>query len=198
AEFAFHSITTEDFIAYLKKHLLDENPQLAEKIPVDEWIFRPGLPASAPQPKSDAFARVEQQARDWLDGKIQTGKVRTEKWSTQEWLHFLRFLPQQLSSAQMQELDFSFNLTKTGNAEIAHQWLLLAIRNKYQPAFPRLEEYLTTIGRQKLIKPLYEELIKTADGRERALRIYQKARPGYHPIAVTALDKVLKGETAGG
>jgi leukotriene-A4 hydrolase len=68
----------------------------------------------------------------------------------------------------------------------------MAIRNKYQPAYLRLEEYLTSIGRQKLIKPLYEELVKTTDGRERALKIYRKARAGYHPIAVNAVDKIVK------
>jgi len=83
-------------------------------------------------------------------------------------------------------------LTKIGNAEIAHQWLLISIRNKYEPAYPRLQEYLTSIGRQKLIKPLYEELMKTPEGRERALKIYAKARPGYHPIAQGAIDKIVK------
>jgi leukotriene-A4 hydrolase len=190
--FAFQSITTEDFVAYLKKHLLDANPQFAEKVPVNDWIFRPGLPAGAPQPKSDAFARIERQAADWLQGKLAVAKIETGAWSTQEWLHFLRFLPEQLNSGQMRDLDGRFNLTKTGNAEIAHQWLLMAIRNKYQPAYLRLEEYLTLIGRQKLIKPLYEEMVKTTDGLERALKIYRKARSGYHPIAVNAVDKIVK------
>jgi len=94
----------------------------------------------------------------------------------------------------MPELDQRYHLTKIGNAEIAHQWLLMSIRNKYQPAYPRLEEYLTSIGRQKLIKPLYEELVKTPLGRERALTIYRNARPGYHPITVTAVDKIVYGE----
>src|SRR5215510_12577279 len=48
--FAFQSITTADFIAHLKKNLLDPNPQLAEKIPLDEWIYKPGMPANAPKP----------------------------------------------------------------------------------------------------------------------------------------------------
>ncbi len=60
------------------------------------------------------------------------------------------------------------------------------------PAYPRLEEYLISIGRQKLIKPLYEELVKTPEGKERALSIYRKARPGYHPIAQSAMDKIVK------
>jgi leukotriene-A4 hydrolase len=190
--FAFQSITTDDFIAHLKKNLLDPNPQLAAKIPLEEWIYKPGLPAGAPKPQSDAFAKVEAQAKEWLEGKTPAAKLRTKQWSTQEWLHFLRFLPQQLTANQLKELDQAFGMTKIGNAEIAHQWLLISIRNNYETAYPRLEEYLTSIGRQKLIKPLYEELVKTPAGKERAQKIYAKARPGYHPIAQTAVDKIVK------
>ena len=56
-------------------------------------------------------------------------KLATKAWSTQEWLHFLRFLPQQLNARQMDELDQAFGLTASGNAEIAHQWLLMSIRD---------------------------------------------------------------------
>jgi leukotriene A-4 hydrolase/aminopeptidase len=190
--FAFQSITTDDFIAHLKKNLLDPNPELAAKIPLDEWINKPGLPASAPKPQSDAFAKVEAQAKEWLDGKTAAARLRTKQWSTQEWLHFLQFLPKQLTANQLKELDQAFGLTKIGNAEIAHQWLLISIRNNYETAYSRLEEYLISIGRQKLIKPLYEELVKTPAGKERALKIYARARPGYHPIAQTSVDKIVK------
>jgi leukotriene A-4 hydrolase/aminopeptidase len=192
--FAFQSITTADFVSELRKNLLDPNPQLASRVNIDDWIYKPGLPATAPQPKSDAFAKVEQQANDWMKGGLPAAKLQTGEWSTQEWLHFLQFLPQQLSKSRLEELDRAFNLTETGNAEIAHQWLLIAIRNKYQAADRRLEEYLISIGRQKLIKPLYEELVKTPEGRNRALEVYRKARPGYHPIAVTAMDKIVGWE----
>jgi hypothetical protein len=92
----------------------------------------------------------------------------------------------------MEEIDRTFRLTESGNSEIAHQWLLMAIRNRYEAAYQRLEEYLISIGRRKLIKPLYEELVKTPEGRERAAAIYQKARPGYHPIAVATIDEIVK------
>ena len=92
----------------------------------------------------------------------------------------------------MAELDQAFHLTQSGNSEIAFQWLLMSIHNKYEPAYPRLEEFLTSIGRRKFIKPLYEELAKTPEGKERALRIYRRARPTYHPIAVASVDEVLK------
>jgi len=53
----------------------------------------------------------------------------------------------------------------------AFQWLMMSIKNRYEPAYLRLEDFLMSIGRRKFIKPLYEELAKTPEGRERALAI---------------------------
>ena len=80
---------------------------------------------------------------------------------------------------------------ESGNSEILHQWLLMAIRNDYALAYPKLEEFLVSVGRRKFLKPLYSELVKTEAGRLRAMTIYRKARPGYHPIAVATLDEIL-------
>ena len=92
----------------------------------------------------------------------------------------------------MGDLDRAFNLTRSGNSEIAFQWLMMSILNNYEPAYPRLEEFLLSVGRRKFIRPLYQELAKTDQGRARALAIYGRARPTYHPIAVTSIDQDLK------
>jgi len=204
--FAFQSIVTDQFVAYLKQNLLDKDPALAARVPVDEWINKPGIPASAPKPTSEAFAQVEEQAQRWLRGEIAVEKIPTAKWSTHEWLQFLKFVQDRYAgvtpassgsadgspAARMAELDRAFNLTRSGNSEIEFQWLLMSILNHYEPASARLEEFLTTIGRRKFIKPLYEELAKTPAGKARALAIYRRARPTYHPIAVATIDEVLK------
>jgi leukotriene-A4 hydrolase len=190
--FAFQSIVTADFLAYLKTNLLDKSPELAAKLPIEEWVMKPGIPASAPRPQSDAFSKVEAQASAWLKGETPAPKIQAASWTTHEWLHFLKYLPAELDQQKMTELDKTFNLTRSGNSEIAHQWLLMAVHNRYEAAYPRLEEYLTSIGRRKLIKPLYDELVKTPEGRERARAIYQKARPVYHPIAVATIDEIVK------
>jgi leukotriene-A4 hydrolase len=195
--FAFQSITTEDFRDYLNKNLLNRYPQLSARVPVDEWIMKPGVPASAPKPTSPAFHLVEAEAQRWLAGKTPASKIASAKWTTQEWLHFLKSLPENLERQKMSELDEAFHLTRSGNSEVAFQWLMMAIHNRYEPAYPKLEEFLMSIGRRKFIKPLYEELAKTPEGKERALAIYRRARPTYHPIAVASVDEVLKWNDAG-
>jgi leukotriene-A4 hydrolase len=211
--FAFQSITTEQFVAYLKQNLLDKNPTLAARVPVDEWINKPGIPANAPKPTSPAFARVEQQAKRWLSREVPAARIPAARWTTQEWLHFLKFvqdafappsgsagvspassteLSQTEKARLMGELDRAFNLTRSGNSEIAFQWLLMSIRNQYEPANARLDEFLLSVGRRKFIRPLYQELAKTPGGKARAMEIYRRARPTYHPIAVTSIDADLK------
>lgn len=188
---AFQSITTETFADYLKKNLLASNPSVSQ-VEVDEWIEKAGLPKAAPTPQSDAFQKVEAQAKDYASGKVAANAINTTAWTTQEWLHFLKSLPADLGAQRMAELDGAFKLTNRGNSEIAFQWLMMSIQNKYTAAYPRLEEFLTTIGRRKFVRPLFQELVKTPEGTQRATEIYKKARPGYHPITVASIDDVLK------
>jgi len=191
AHFAFRSITTADFAAYLDEHLLRTDAALAAKVPLAEWLYKPGLPGVAPTFRAQAFEAVERQAKTWSNGAIAAKDLKTEAWSTQEWLHFLEELPKALTATRMTELDDAFGLTKRTNAEVIFQWLLLSVRHGYEPAAPRLEEFLTAQGRRKFLKPLYEELVKTPAGKEQARRIYAKARPTYHPIAVATIDAIL-------
>jgi len=188
---AFQSITTETFVDYLRKNLIAQNPQVLIA-DVNEWIEKAGLPKNAPVPQSDAFQKVEVQANNYSSGKIAATAVQTKNWTTQEWLHFLKTMPQKLGATRMAELDEAFNLTKVGNSEIAFQWLLMSIKNDYRAADARLEEFLTTIGRRKFVKPLFEELVKTPEGKNRAAAIYARARPGYHPITAASVDTILQ------
>jgi hypothetical protein len=149
---------------------------------VNEWVYQPGLPASAPKPVSEAFIAIDRQILLWLDGR----KIDTSGWVTQQWLYFLRGFPEHLTSAQMSRLDAEYHFTATPNDEVLDQWLLMAVRNHYQPATARLEEFLTTVGRIKYVKPLYKAM-----DLKQAKAIYEKARPMYHPITQTSIDAVL-------
>ena len=53
------------------------------------------------------------------------------------------------------------------------------------------QQYLESIGRRKLIVPLYTAMMKTRDGAQRARVVYARARPGYHPITAASLDAIV-------
>ena len=91
----------------------------------------------------------------------------------------------------MQEFDAAFHLTHSKNSDLASQWLLMAIRSHYRPAYPRLEQFLTSVGRRKYLKSLYGEMAKTPNEKQWAQSIYKRARSNYHPIAREAVNSVL-------
>ncbi len=191
--FAFQSITTEDFLKYLEETLLKENPAIAERVAIAEWISEPGLPEEFPRPVSDAFSKVREEVRRWSAGEAAAADIAAREWVTQQWLHFLRALPEDLDEARLRELDTVFGFSRSGNSEILHQWLLIAVRNEFADANGELEHFLMTVGRRKFLKPLYEELVKTPDGLARARKIHAKAKAGYHPIAAATIEDILRG-----
>lgn len=187
---AFRSMDTAGFVAYLDEHLLAEDPKLAAAVDPAAWIDRPGLPANAPRIVSAAFAKVDQQVAALAAG-TPPERLATQGWTAQEWLHFLGKLPRPLPATTMAALDAAFHFTTSGNDEILTVWLERAIQSRYEPAYPTLERFLKTVGRRKLVKPLYAELAKTPAGTEMALRIYGEARPGYHALTQQTVDRIL-------
>ena len=188
---AFHSVTTEDFLADLDKNLLKGNKQLKDKIKVDEWIYQPGLPSNAPAVSSVDFTSVDSLISDW--GKTgKTSSLTKAKRSTNVLIYLIRHLPENISAKQMAEIDGEFKFTSSGNAEIQATWYTLAIRKKYLAAYPAIEKFLTEVGRRKFLIPLYKEMIKTAEGKEWAKKVYAKARPNYHSVAYHTIDDLLK------
>jgi leukotriene-A4 hydrolase len=191
-KFKFQSITTADFVTFVKARLLDQDAAAAAKIPLDEWLYKPGIPAGAPQPKSDAFQPVDEVAKLWAERDAVDTKPRTTEWNTHQWIHFLRALPAQMDAKKIAALDKTFSFSKTGNSEILFEWLTIGVRSRYEPVYPKLEAFLTTVGRRKFVKPLFEELVKTPEGAKRAAEIFAKARGGYHSITAGSVQEVLK------
>jgi aminopeptidase N len=190
---AFQSITTAEFLDDLREHLLKGDEQLEDRLRVHEWLYEPGLPGNAIVPASEVMARVDRAVNTFAAGAPAAGIAAASSWTTQEWQHFLVSLPEKLSAAQLADLDRTFRLSERRNAEVLFAWLRVAIRNRYEPAMPALERFLTSQGRRKFLRPLYEDLMKTDWGKDDARRIYARARPLYHGMSTTTLDPIVSG-----
>lgn len=187
---AFGSIDTKSFRKYIMDYYKSTFSIALSDEHFDKWITTEGIPDDLPAPDARRFNAVDKVIRDWRDGSP-LDKSASSGWSTHEWLHFLRNLPQQLTLTEMQTLDGFGNFTESGNAEITTVWGILAIRNNYIVMQPKIEEFLVNTGRRKFLSPLYSEMIKTGEGKKRALLIYQRARPNYHFVATNTFDKLL-------
>ena len=149
-----------------------------------------GIPSNAPAVRSTAFEQVDRQLAALAQGTT-AAQLQTQGWTTHQWLHFLRNLPANFDKVRMADLDATFHFTDTGNSEILDEWLLRSLQTGYDTAYPALERFLTSQGRGKFLRPLYAEMAKTPAGAEMGLRIYEKARPGYHSVSRQIVDKIL-------
>ena len=185
---AFKPMTSEWLVEDMRRNLL--TPGEVARVDLDAWVNRPGLPPSAVTIQSAALTAVDSQVTRW-NGGAAAAELRTAGWSTHEWLHFLRALPDTVPVSRLAELDAQFRLSSSGNAEILGEWLVIAIRNRYEPAFPALARFLTSQGRRKFLTPLYTEMMKTPWGTTMARDIYRRARPTYHAVSTGTIDRIV-------
>ncbi|WP_434026379.1 M1 family metallopeptidase [[Pseudomonas] boreopolis] len=188
---AFQSATTDQFVDYLKKHLLPKSPNAVTPAELDAWLNQPGIPAFAQKARSRGFAIVDTARIAWSgSGTLPSSQV-TGEWVTQQWVHFLSGMGATLKPEQLKQLDAAYHFTGTPNGEIAMRWYPLAIRSGYTEVWPAAGEFIERVGRRKLILPVYAELVKTPEGLAFAKQAFAKARPGYHPITTASVEEML-------
>jgi leukotriene-A4 hydrolase len=188
---AFQSMTTESFVIYLENQLIATNKTAFQTFDYKQWIYGAGIPESCPPIISSRFELVDVQITAFNNGGL-SSELQTKNWVAQEWIHFLSGIQQNLSSTRMKELDDTFDLTNSGNSEIAVLWFLMAINNQYTAAYPQMESFLNSVGRRKFIMPLYQALMQTEAGKQMAMAIYKKSRQNYHPVATGSVDELLQ------
>ncbi|MGE0209806.1 MAG: M1 family metallopeptidase [Lysobacteraceae bacterium] len=189
--FAFQSIRTEQFVAWLREHLLASHPGAVTDKELEAWLHQPGIPASATPTVSARFEKVDAALKQWRSGRVAAADIDTSGWVTQEWVRFLEGMPAKLSNEKLVELDAAFGFTASQNGEILMRWFPLTVRSGYFEARPAIAEFLQRVGRRKLILPIYSALVASREGREFAQQVFERARPGYHPITTASVEAIL-------
>ncbi|GAK93203.1 aminopeptidase [Nonlabens ulvanivorans] len=185
---AFSTTNTEDFITYLNENLLDKNNITFN---TEEWIYEPGIPENAAVIRSDAFTNVEKV----LESFISTNEIDTAiatNWTPQEWVHFVRNFPEDITVEQLQQLDDTFNLSSSTNSYITMVWYEQSILNNYHGnnVDTKIAEFLNTVGRRWYVTTLFNAFAK-AERRKEALEIYKTARGNYHSVTANTVDDIL-------
>ena len=178
AEFRFRSITTQQFLDFLEARL----PGLPARADAPRWIDQPGLPADAPQPRSERL--VELQALAAAAG-LPAGSL-----SPIELLVYLQALPASLPAATLQAIDARFGLSGRQSLELRHTFVVAALRAGLPSAVEAARRVALETGRMKYLRPVYQQLAKS--DRAAAERIFAEARDGYHHIARAVIGGLLR------
>lgn len=189
-EHKFQSMTTKKFLAYLDNNLIQPNNL---NVNVKEWVYSPGLPANSPKPSAVRFVKVDEQLKAFEAGR-KSDQLDTKEWSTHEWLHFIRAVPDSISTTEMIDLEQTFGFTQSQNSEIKAAWFILAIKQGYsKEILPAIREFLVNVGRRKFLTPIYTALIENGMAGE-AKSIFNEARLNYHSVSLNTIQALLEKE----
>lgn len=189
-QYSFRTITTEAFLQELKDSLFINDSSAFATLKINEWVYQPGLPSNCKVITSTKFNFVEQQAQQWYHG-TPAHQLNTAVWSAFEWIHFLQVLPATLTPQQLSDLDNEFHFSQSGNNEILFNWMMCCLANNQTAIYPVVEKFLNEVGRRKYVKPLFQELVKTQQGKKEAEKIFTASKNNYHSITQETVRLIL-------
>ena len=141
--FAWHSITTEQMLAFLKPNLIDKYPGKMSWAEVKQWVYGTGIPKDAKLPDSPRFDAIDTERTAFLAGNLPAAKLDAKDWNTQEWMYFLDRLPDAPPLDKVKALDAAWHLTGTPNAEIGMRWYIHAIAAGDKAVWPAAAEHMS-------------------------------------------------------
>jgi aminopeptidase N len=189
--FAFQAISTEQFLEYIDRGLLQANPGVYSRQQLEEWLYQPGLPAAMTVPRSDNLDATAGAAQAWVSGELPVDNLSTKGWSPQAMVYFIRALPRNLSQDRLEELDRELGLSTSENAEIGRTWFIEVATRRHLAAYARMRTYLGRFGRTRLIEPVYRALAQNGHDAELAREIFDISKGSYHPLTIAAIKPLL-------
>ncbi len=189
--FAMQSISSEQFLDYIDTNLLQQHPGIYTREQVEEWLYQPGVPATALLPTSASLDSAAAAARNWSSGELPSSELPFDTWSPQATVYFIKALPPDLSTGQLTELDELLGLSQSRNAEIGRTWFTQVAARRHLPAYEAMRTYLGRYGRTRLIEPVYAALVANGEDAEWARATFEELKGGYHPLTVVKIEHLF-------
>ena len=191
-EFAFGTITTEEFLDYLDAQLLSREGAPLTRAQVERWTYEPGLPDDVSLPASANLDAAEAAAKEWSEDETDLADIRAEEWSPQARIHFINSLPADLSLEKLGELDAAWQLSTSTNAEIGRTWFIQVASRRFLDAYDALEAFVNRHGRGRLVVPIYQALAENGQDRELSRSMFEQTRAKYHPATAMWVENSLE------
>jgi hypothetical protein len=180
-------LTTEAFLDFLKAEL----PEVFEKVDVQQWIYKPGMPEERHRPKSRLYNEV-QQVLDAYQQSIKPTREKVQDWHRYQILSFLQGLPRKLPFEDLQYFEDVLELKKRNDVALFYYFYLIAIASEYQAILPRIEGFIATIGRMLYVLPVVRLMSETDWTRPHIRPLFERVRDRHHQITVRSIEEILK------
>ena len=186
---AFQSTDSRSFVTDTLAHLANGAETTALQALIEDWVFGPGVPASAAPDLSALATRIGDAARSFA---ASGAAFDTASWKTLEWVTLLRSLPADVSLQRLHALDQQYHLTGSPNSQIAMYWFPLLIARDDRAAVPAIDRFLTNVGRRWMVREVYTALVKKGGfWLEHGREVFAAVAARYHPVTRGTIADLL-------
>uniref|UniRef100_A0A8B9PDU6 Leukotriene A-4 hydrolase n=1 Tax=Apteryx owenii TaxID=8824 RepID=A0A8B9PDU6_APTOW len=174
-QFAYKSITTEDWKKFLYSYFKDKVDVL-DKVDWNSWLHAPGMPPVKP-----------------ID-LCTFNSADLKGMSSHQLIEFLALLLLEapLPVSHVKRMQEVYNFNAITNSEIRFRWLRLCIQAKWEEAIPLALKMATDQGRMKFTRPLFRDLYSFDKSRDLAVKTFLEHRACMHPVTSMLVGKDLK------
>ena len=174
--------------------LKEKLPKAFEKVKILDWVYEPGLTDQRKMPQSDLYDDVQEIVAAYKAGTRPT-KEQVADWHRYQILSFLQTLPKQIPVEDCKYFEDILDLENKNDAGYYSFFYTTCITSGYREILPRVEEFISRIGRILYIAPIFRAMVETDWARPYARRILEDVSERHHKITVYVINKLL--ETAG-
>lgn len=206
-QFKYQSLDSYQFLDCLYGFYSDKT-DILDTIDWQTWLYEPGLP---PKPKFDTTLvdSCYSLAEKWInkidadpknlpsyfnsDDIIKFGanqnNVFLDNLVSYEGIHGFSWKSENGKNAIDYMAKIYSKYPKSQNAEVIFRWFRLLLTANIESSYPKLADWLGTVGRMKFVRPSYT-MLNVVD-RELALATFKKYEFIYHPICRSMVKKDL-------
>jgi hypothetical protein len=160
---AFQPVTSAMFLADLREHLIKGDKTLERKLQLERWVYEPGIPSNSVKPDPTAFAEADKAAARFAGGgPLDRHGVGESGPPTNACASSTSFRGNCRRRGSTTGRGFGLNVI--GNSEVRFAWLDLALGNRYDPAVPSFEQFVTSQGARKFVRPCLRRCRRTGVG----------------------------------
>lgn len=210
-KFASKTVTSIEFQCYFLSYFWDDTkyPKVAD-IDWSEWFVGEGMPPVLPDLDQTLAKNSTDLAQIWYEYDRSLGVIENynptrnaiQGWSSGQITCFLDEVLQLKANSNrkgmnrktLTAMNEQYKFMESKNSEILFRYCQLAILAEDERILPVLVRFITTQGRMKYVRPLYQQLYASTIGKQLAIDTFLQHQKFYHPIATKMIASDLKGD----
>ena len=186
ATFSFQSLTTEEFISFLEQEL----PEAIEHVDIDEWLYAPGYPESAPTLSSSLFDDVKASI-DAYESGVLPDSHQVADWIPPQVRLFLLMLPERIPVEDCRHIERIFNFKDNPDYYIMSLFYRISVLSGYHEVLPEIECMVGSDGRMAILTMIFRAMVKEEWTRDKARPMFERYRERHHPTTAVSIERLL-------